>query len=192
VALTDLDRQLIQRCLAQEPGAWKDFVDRYTGLFVHVMQHTAHSRSVPLTPEDLDDLCSEVLMAVLERDFAVLRRFRGQSSLATYLVVIARRIAVKELSRRRLAEALGHVQAHQESVDRAGAGSDDGRIESQDLVRHMLQGLPHSEAEVVRLFHLEGKTYQEISAGLGVPENSIGPTLTRAREKLRHISQAVG
>jgi RNA polymerase sigma-70 factor (ECF subfamily) len=189
VALTDLDRQLVQRCLAQEPGAWKDFVDRFAGLFVHVVEHSAHSRSVPLSPEDVDDLCSEVLIAILERDLAVLRRFRGHSALATYLVVIARRVAIRELSRRRYAEALGHVQAHQESVDRAG--SDNGRIESQELVHAMLQGLPPTEAEIVRLYHLEGKTYHEISTLVGIPENSIGPTLTRAREKLRHSGLAV-
>jgi len=191
VALTDLDRQLVQRCLAQEPGAWRDFVDRFAGLFVHVIEHSAHSRSVPLSPEDVDDLCSEVLMAILERDLAVLRRFRGHSALATYLVVIARRVAIRELSRRRYAEALGHVQAHQESVEKAGADKDNGRIENQELVQAMLQGLPPTEAEIVRLYHLEGKTYREISAQVGIPENSIGPTLTRAREKLRHAGLAV-
>jgi RNA polymerase sigma-70 factor (ECF subfamily) len=54
----------------------------------------------------------------------------------------------------------------------------------------MLQGLSATEAGIVRLYHLEGCTYREISAKLGIPENSIGPTLARAREKLRHASVA--
>jgi RNA polymerase sigma-70 factor, ECF subfamily len=37
----------------------------------------------------------------------------------------------------------------------------------------------------VQQFHLEGRSYREISSRLGVPENSIGPTLSRARAKLR-------
>jgi len=41
VALTEIDRNLLKRCLAEEPGAWKDFVDRFMGLFVHVVTHTA-------------------------------------------------------------------------------------------------------------------------------------------------------
>jgi RNA polymerase sigma-70 factor (ECF subfamily) len=32
---------------------------------------------------------------------------------------------------------------------------------------------------------MEGRSYHDISQALGVPENSIGPLLTRAREKLR-------
>jgi RNA polymerase sigma-70 factor (ECF subfamily) len=45
--------------------------------------------------------------------------------------------------------------------------------------------LSDNEAAVVRMFHLEGKTYSEISLRMGVPENSIGPMLSRAREKMR-------
>jgi RNA polymerase sigma-70 factor (ECF subfamily) len=42
------------------------------------------------------------------------------------------------------------------------------------------------------MYHLEGKSYREISQALGLPENSIGPTLHRAREKLRRVAQARG
>jgi RNA polymerase sigma-70 factor (ECF subfamily) len=35
------------------------------------------------------------------------------------------------------------------------------------------------------MYHLEGKTYQEISRSVGMPENSVGPMLSRARAKLR-------
>jgi RNA polymerase sigma-70 factor (ECF subfamily) len=37
----------------------------------------------------------------------------------------------------------------------------------------------------VRLYHLEGRSYQEISSTVGMPENSVGPMLSRAREKMR-------
>jgi RNA polymerase sigma-70 factor (ECF subfamily) len=49
----------------------------------------------------------------------------------------------------------------------------------------MLNTLNGIEAEVVRMYHLEGKTYQEISMQIGMAENSIGPILSRARDKLR-------
>jgi len=183
VALTDLDRSLLQRCLAHEADAWKDFVDRYAGLFVHVIRHTEHARSVPLSVDDVDDFCSDILLTVLENDYAILRKFRGESSLATYLAVIARRVVVREMTRRRMSEALGHVKAHHEAVDQAL--HDPGRIDNRELVLQMLEGLPELESHVVRQFHLEGKSYHEISRELKIPENSIGPLLSRAREKLR-------
>jgi RNA polymerase sigma-70 factor (ECF subfamily) len=186
VAPSEVDRSLLRRCLGQEPGAWKDFVDRYLGLIIHVIQHTAQCRSVTLSPEDLDDLCAESLLAILEDDFGVLRRYRGQSSLATYLAVIARRVAVREITRRRLAEAMGHVRS-QVPVERlpASPAGHHARIENQDLVERMMVGLPKNEADILRRFHLEGKSYREISELIGVPENTIGPTLSRARDRLR-------
>ena len=52
----------------------------------------------------------------------------------------------------------------------------------------MLGGLQGTEAEVVRMYHLEGNSYQEISVAVGMPENSIGPILSRARNKMRRAS----
>ena len=186
MALTELDRSLLDRCLKNDGGAWREFVDRFAGLFVHVIRHTAQARSVNLNVNDTDDLCAEIFLAIIADGFAPLKRFRGESSLATYLAVIARRIVVKEVIRRRMSEALGHVKSNQANIELAKADiSEITRIENQELVQRMISGLSDQEAMVIRQFHLEGKSYREIGERLGVPENSIGPTLTRAREKLR-------
>lgn len=186
MALTEIDRTLLSRCLSQAPGSWKDFVDRFMGLFVHVIHHTAHSRSVKVSADDVDDLCAEIFITLVADDFAVLKRFRGESSLATYLTVVSRRIVVREIANRRMAEALGHVTAHHASLGQAHAVvGEQQRVDSRDEVQEMLEHLSPGDAEVVKQFHLEGKSYREISSGLGIPENSIGPTLTRARAKLR-------
>jgi len=186
VALTEIDRELLNRCLSGEPASWKDLVDRFLGLFIHVVNHTAHARSVRVTPEDIDDLCAEVFLALLDRDSAVLRAFRGDSSLATYLTVVARRVIVREMARRRMAEALGHVNAHQSTIDMsADERREVQRIDNRDEVQKMLAGLPDMEAKIVSQYHIEGRSYREISSGLGVPENSIGPALSRARARMR-------
>src|ERR1700742_977680 len=56
MALSDIDRNLLQRCLARKPRAWEDFVDRFMGLVVHVVNHSAQSRSLRLTSQDREDL----------------------------------------------------------------------------------------------------------------------------------------
>ena len=63
------------------------------------------------------------------------------------------------------------------------------RIDNEDEVRFMLEGLATKEAAIVRMYHMEGKSYQEISAATGIPANSIGPTLNRAREKLKRRAE---
>lgn len=185
MALTEIDRNLLKRCIAEEPGAWNDFVDRFVGLFIHVIHHSAHARSVKLQPDDVDDLCADVFVSLLANDFAALRAFRGRSSLATYLTVIARRVVVRNLARRKAAEAMGHVYAHHTSLQQAQAQAPEHqRIEDREEVQRLLRELPPSDAAVVKQYHLEGRSYREISERLGIAENSIGPTLSRARDKM--------
>src|SRR5262249_3978217 len=152
--------------------------DRFVGVFYHVVKHTAHSRSVSMTSDDVEDVCSEIFLTLVKKDFAVLRHFKGNSSLSTYLTVVGRRIAVKTISERRKSEELGHVRARASGLVAAGVGPGIERIANADEVRSMLDHLPASEAAVVRAFHLEGKSYRDISRELNVPENSIGPTLS--------------
>ena len=64
----------------------------------------------------------------------------------------------------------------------------EGRVSDRDEVERLLEELEGAEAEIVRLYHLEGKSYQEISTAVGIAENSVGPTLSRARHKLRRAA----
>jgi RNA polymerase sigma-70 factor (ECF subfamily) len=184
LALSEIDRSLLERCLGRKPKAWNDFVDRFMGLVVHVINHTARARSIRLSTQDKDDLAAEVFLEVIANDFAVLRNFRGQSSMATYLTVIARRVVVRELLKRM---ASSRLDGRGEAVDDV---PDNGRetidvLSDREQVERLLGELEGAEADVVRLYHLEGKSYYEISMATGMPENSIGPTLSRARGKLR-------
>jgi RNA polymerase sigma-70 factor, ECF subfamily len=179
VSLHPIDRQLLERCLARKPRSWEDFVDRYLGLVLHVIDHTARCRSIPLTTQDREDLTAEVFLACVADDMAVLRRFRGQSSLATYLTVVARRVVVRELLKRKPETPLPDDQPERAQP------SPVQRISNREEVERLLRELNGPESQIVRLYHLEGKSYEEISHIAGVPVNSIGPLLSRARVKMR-------
>jgi RNA polymerase sigma-70 factor (ECF subfamily) len=185
VALSEIDRTLLQRCLARKPRAWDDFVDRFMGLVVHVANHSAVSRSLHLSVEDREDLVAAVFMGIVKDDLAVLRNFRGESSLATYLTVVARRIVVPELLRQQLAARAsnGNTAAAVAEVEDA-----EQRLSDRDEIDRLLEELGGTEAAIVRQYHLEGKSYQEISVSVGVPVNSVGPALSRARRKMRRAA----
>ena len=53
MSLSDIDRDLLQRCLCNGARAWEDFVDRFLGLVIHVINHTSESRSVRLSDQDV-------------------------------------------------------------------------------------------------------------------------------------------
>jgi RNA polymerase sigma-70 factor (ECF subfamily) len=188
VPLREIDRQLLDRCLRHEPGAWNDFVDRYMGLIYHVIHHVAHARSLVLSPADIEDIAAEIFLGIVDDDYGVLRRFKGSSSLPTYLTVVARRICVREVVKRHREAELGHTTAH-----RAFVGDDSSSevepIATSEEVERMLKDLPQREAEVVRLYHLSYLNYRQIGKQLGIPENSVGPILTRARQQLRRVAE---
>jgi RNA polymerase sigma-70 factor (ECF subfamily) len=202
VALSPKDRNLLQRCLARRQGAWEEFVNRFLGLVIHVVNHTVTSRSLDLSPTDREDLTAEVFLTLVSNDFAVLRRFRGDSSLATYLTVVARRVVVRELLKRKPAlpshrgegegaagEANGNGRGQVEHAADPSSAAAVERLTDRDEIERLLEALNGQEAEIVRQYHLEGKTYREISEELDVPENSIGPTLSRARAKMRQVDE---
>ena len=76
--------------------------------------------------------------------------------------------------RRRAAAA----EADESSKPQAG-------LERLEEVQKLLARLPSRERQVVRLYYLEGRTYEEISTELNLPVGSIGPILSRARQKMR-------
>ncbi|MGB7328347.1 MAG: sigma-70 family RNA polymerase sigma factor [Rubripirellula sp.] len=189
MSLSEVDRVLLQRCLDQAPRAWQDFVDRFLGLVVHVANHTAQSRGASIDQATRDDLVSEVFLTLVAADFAVLRRFRRNCSLATYLTVISRRVIARRLTQ------TGPPMANDREVSDASAppvasGSHSqshiSRIDDQEEVQRLMLRLDPNEANIVRMYHLEGKSYQEIGKAVGMSENSVGPVLTRARDKMRN------
>ncbi len=181
MALSEFDRNLLQRCLAREPRSWENFVDRFLGLVLHVVNHAAQSRSMRLSDQDREDLVADVFMAIVRDEFAVLKQFRGKSSLATYLTVVARRVVVRQLMKR---GSVATLSPETEPVSEEPGF--EARISDREEVERLLASLPESEASIVRMYHLEGKSYGEISSQTGVPENSVGPTLSRARTKMRN------
>ena len=187
MALSEVDRALLERCLAHKPRAWEDFVDRFMGLVIHVVNHTAQSRSIRISAEDREDLVAHVFLGLVRDDMIVLRHFRGKSSLATYLTVVARRIVVHEILKRRPPARLSDSDALQKS-DTSNDGRPEERVANREEVERLLGQLDQTEAQVVRMYHLEGKSYQEIRSRVGMPENSVGPTLSRARQKMRIAS----
>ncbi|MEO1524455.1 MAG: sigma-70 family RNA polymerase sigma factor [Planctomycetota bacterium] len=176
MSLSDIDRILLHRCIEGAPRAWQDFVDRFLGLVVHVANHTAQTRGIQLDESTRDDLIADVFLTLLANDKGVLRRFRRNCSLATYLTVIARRVIARRLHQ---SVSGASIAASEPTVEAPS------RMEDREEVERLMNRLDPEEANVVRMYHLEGKSYREISDAVGMTENSIGPLLSRARQKMR-------
>jgi len=141
--------------LLHEPGAWNDFVDRFLGLVYHVVQHVADMRSYPLTPEDKEDIAAHIMLKIVEGDYAALKQFRGRSSLAAYLTVIARRTCVHEMTERAQIKDKETSARPLEHVADKADGQPKPPMETLEEVAKLLKKLPSRERAVVRLFYIE-------------------------------------
>ena len=184
MVLSQVDRILLEGCLSRREGAWEEFIERFLPLLVHVVTHTSRLKFNNLPDAWRDDLVAEVLLSIVDDDFAVLRRFRGNSSLGTYLVVIARRVAARKLSKMRRVSGESNRVRTPEPVE---PHDDFAKLEQLEQVETLLGRLPQREAQAIRLYHLQHCSYEEIGTHLGVPENSVGPLLSRARSLMRAV-----
>jgi RNA polymerase sigma factor (sigma-70 family) len=90
----------------------------------HIQQAIAFvCRRRRLSPDDAHDLASDVYVRLLQHDAAVLRRYRGESSLATFLVVVIERVLLDARIARAgkwrpsaVARRLGRVAIHLERL----------------------------------------------------------------------------
>ena len=73
MTLSDVDRQLLDRCLANEPNSWEAFIDRFLGLVVHVVNHTTAARGIKIVAAEREDLVSEIFLTLLNDNCAALR-----------------------------------------------------------------------------------------------------------------------
>ncbi len=186
--------ELVRRLVAGDQGAWEEFVGRYQNLVWTCVRRTAERYRLNPSTADLEDTVADVFAALLERDCAALRRFQGRCSLATWLIVIARRRCLRRVRKRRprpIPLAGGDVNAVTEAGDPLG---DLIRAEDQQSVRSAFDRLSATDRHVLEMHHHQKLGYAEISRELGISMNSVGPRISRAQRRLRKLLErrAVG
>lgn len=182
------DCLFVARLLRSDSDAWREFVQSYGRLVRARVADVATSFGRGCDDTAVDDAVAEVFAAILNNDAAALRGYAGRSSLVTYLAVIATRSATRGFAAQTRSVGNENFEAETEALADPAAVEPIGKIilnERSERVHALLQRLPAKQREVVRLFHLESFSYQQISQIIDMPIGSIGPTLRRAEAKLK-------
>jgi len=118
-----------------------------------------------------DDLTQETYL----RAFGALRRFRGDSTVRTWLLSIARRVAADEL-RRRARRPAGDPLPPEAPGDPDPAGE----VGARDLLRR----LTPERREAFVLTQIAGLGYAEVAVLCGCPIGTVRSRVARARDDL--------
>ncbi len=128
--------------------------------------------------EDAEDLTQETFAAAV----VGLAGFQGKSSVATWLLGIARRKWLMHVRKETHGPtAVGDLENAQPVPGPAGA------VIAKDRVRRLLLQLPEAQASIVWLRVFEDLPLAEIAAVLGMSEASVKVGLFRAKRKLQKI-----
>ena len=130
---------------------------------------------------DRDDLLQEIYLALL----SALPRYRGESSLRTYVLRVAHNCGVRRVGRRRSA-----TSPLDEGDHASPAPGPDREAQARQEVEQLstaVRELPLGARQVLVLT-LEGLSQREIGQVLGIEENVVSVRLHRARSVLRERS----
>ena len=103
--------------------------------------------------------------------------FRGDASLGTWLIAIARKTAAQWYRRRK-------VEHDPDQVKEPAVGNTDAALDHLEI-RSAVAGLPEHYREVVVLRYTNQLDLNEISSVTGVSRSAVGVRLHRARQLLR-------
>ena len=172
---TIAEQQCIDACRAGRAGAYRPLVDAY------------YPRSVRLAvalvgnSEDARDIAQEAFVAAYQ---ALPQHIAGRPFYPWLrgLLVNRAKVCIRSRNRARArrqsaAERPGHWAALR--VESAASRPRD------DLIHRALEMLDESERSLVVLKHVEGYTYDELAAALGIPRGTVMSRLYRARAHLR-------
>lgn len=127
-------------------------------------------------PADAEDLAQEAFV----RLWRALPLYDGRASFSTWLYVIARNACLSELRRRGVRPATSLEDAAEPVAPAAGGRAADARLDCETLV----DTLPEPQRQVMRLFYLEDRSYEQVAAMLDMPLNTVKSHLRRARARL--------
>jgi len=173
----DPDLPLIQAMAAGDSTALDTLYERHgRGIYSFLMAHL----------RDNSALAEEVLQDVMLAAWQNAPRFRQESKVRTWLLVIARNRAINAQRRRRL----NLVELEENSItsdDDTGPLEQAHRSANHEILRQAIQQLPAAHQEILTLVFYQQLSGPEIAAILGISEGTVKSRLHRAKESLRRI-----
>jgi len=194
------EKQLIERCVAGDEAAWRQFLQRY-GTVIYGAIHTLLARCSINEPAIAEDIFAGIIEKLLADRCAALRGFKQQSRFTTYLVTIARNRTYDHLraEKRRptisLASPIGGKEDGEEDTLDKVLASDldlDGDLEVNLTLEQVLRDVPDPDGLILKMYYVEGLRDKEIAELLNLSVDAVSARKSRALKKVRDLVRQRG
>ena len=182
------EKELLQRVLTSQPGAFEDFLERYRALIYSVF----YGRGYDFPADYMNDVYQSFVLALRNQDYRKLRAFQGRNncSLATFLQVVASRFALDELRKwKRHPRGRGSAQDDDEflsdfedtgDVDPVRTSLDQEQV---DIFHNLLFSLEWKRISVV-LWVLRGIQREVVADVMDTSRANIDALYKRAKDQM--------
>lgn len=185
--------ELVRSCADGDEAAWEEFLRRY-GAFLEFMirRALAGARGRLPDPDEVADVKNEVLAWLVGDEGRVLRTYRGESKITSWLGVLvgrrARRIAARGagLAMKTVSfDALGPEASSHLAMTRGGEGEAEARSSALEALGAAIEELPERDRVLIRGAFFDQRSYVDLAQELGVRADSVGQLLFRAKKRLK-------
>jgi RNA polymerase sigma factor (sigma-70 family) len=169
---------LVTRARKGEQQAWDLIIERYAPLVWSIC------RKHRLGSADANDVGQNVWLHLVEQ----LDKIRDPAALPGWLATTTRHECLRAMRQARRPQAAGYLLDVENIPDQQGGTVEDELLQAEchAALREAFTHLPPSCQQLLTLLMADPPIpYAEISARLGIPVGSIGPTRNRCLDKLR-------
>lgn len=175
------DRDLVTRHLYGDPEAFDEVYERFGGLVFQVARRMSGDTATA------EDLSQEIFLRI----YKYLERFKGKSSLKTWVYSVSINCCRSRLGRRsRRGKAFVDIEDERFDQLPSPAEGTDARLarrEAHEVLAAGLARLPLIFREAVILRDVSDLSYEEIAAVLGVRVGTVRSRIARGRNRLREL-----
>lgn len=173
------DEELVAAVQNGEQDAFSHIISRYQGkIFAYIKRLINH-------PDDATDITQDVFM----KAYRHLNTVDTSRKFSSWLYRIAHNESVNWLKKKTRAK-VESLDAHMENggqfASKVDLAETYAREEEQKSVREAIDSLPDKYREVMERRYLKQQSYQEISAALGKPINTVGTLINRAKKQMEN------
>jgi RNA polymerase sigma-70 factor (ECF subfamily) len=176
-----MEDDLRQRLDAQEyRAAFELLVDRFQNKVFRLALSMMHNETWA------QDLTQDIFIRIWKG----LPGYHGGASLSTWIYTISRNACLTELKKQAARPTVSLTEPEVEATLDAipGLQSAERTAGAEMDVQTMLDRLPEKYRQVVTLFYLEQKSYEEVAALLAIPLGTVKTFLYRAKKELLKMS----
>lgn len=185
------EAELLQRCLDGASSAWEEFLERYRPVIERAVRFTFLRCVYRIPQDDVENVVQDLLARLYERDCRRLRSYQGRCPFAAWLKSLAVRITLNTIrdEKRRGRYGGGEIEdlALQAAPADAGEQADPGEREEIRRLDAVLDSLGPVQRTALKMFYYDGLSYRQISLALGIPVQTLGSLITRARARLKEL-----